>query len=162
MPLSQSPLTEMLLHSLSHSSVSRPQPVEKAVPSDWHLPTAGFSLQCTALISNSQTNSPFISTLFVKAVEGTLHSHFYHNNIQWAPKLMFKHPNNTSQRSALSLKFNFGVNLFQESRIVSLAKTKIEKKTNKKVSFVCLLAVVQMPKLSTKTKDGQSSLRTLS
>lgn len=40
---------------------------------------------------------------------------------------MFKHPNNTSQRSALSLKFNFEVNLFEQSRRVSQARRRLEK-----------------------------------
>lgn len=141
MSLSHSRFTLTLLQ-LSHWSVSRPQPVEKAVPSDWHSQTGGFSsLQCTALISNSQTNFPFISTLFVKAAEGTLHSQAHRKNTQWALKLMSNNcvflSLHTSQRSALSLKFNFGVYLFQESRIVSQI-TGIKKKRERLAGFFSL------------------------
>lgn len=128
-------------------------------------PRAGFlHYNARRLSATPKTNSPFISTLFVNAAEGTLHCQFHPNkNIQWAPKLMFKRPHNASQRSALSLNFNFGVNLFQESRIVSLAKTTIEKGEIQRFPlFVCLLAIVQQPKLSTKTKYAQSLVRTLS
>lgn len=69
---------------------------------------------------------------------------------------MFKHPNSTSQRSALSLKFNFEVNLFEQSRRVSQARRRLEKERLEGSFVVCSLAIIQLPKYSTETKDGPS------